>query len=67
MSHVKQRKPNKDSTLRFYSDVRREYSRLASVMELGQQKYSESYIIARLAFDFYKSEKTIENIVYGRV
>lgn len=64
MSHTKKRK---DSTLRFYSDVRREYSRLASVMELGQKKYTDDYIIARLAHQFYKAEKTIENIIYGRV
>lgn len=65
MSKTKQ--PAKPSTLRLYNDVRRNYARLSSVQEFGKQKNSDEWIIAKLAFDFYLSEKTIENIIFNRV
>ena len=59
--------PTKHRTLRLYQHIRLEYAKLSSLQELGRQKYSTEYIIAKLAQDFYKSEKTIENIIFNRV
>lgn len=57
----------KPSTERFYDDVRKEYSRLCNVKRLGKQLYHRDYIMAYLADKFYRSEKTIENILFHRV
>lgn len=65
MSKTKQ--PAKETTVRFYTDVRRHYARWSSIMEFGKQKHSDEWIMAKLAFDFYCSEKTIENIIFNRV
>ncbi|WP_313214223.1 hypothetical protein [Soonwooa sp.] len=65
MSKTKQ--PAKASTVRLYTDVRRNYARLSSIMEFGKQKHSDEWIMAKLAFDFYLSEKTVENIIFNRV
>lgn len=61
------KKPVKSSTLRLYTDVREKYARLSAIVEFGKQKHSDEWIIAKLAFDFYLSEKTIENIIFNRV
>lgn len=63
----KTKKPVRHSTKRFYDDVRREYARLSAIEEFGRQKHNDHWIIAKLAHDFYKSEATIENIIFNRV
>lgn len=60
-------KIRKPQTSRFYSDIRAEYKRLSSIKKEGVKKYSEEYIIATLSAQFYRSSRTIENIVYFRV
>lgn len=57
----------KPSTERFYDDIRKEYSRLCKVKKLGVRLYHNDYIMAFLAEKFYRSAKTIENIIYHRV
>lgn len=59
--------PLKQRTLRLYQHIREEYAKLSSLEEFGRQKHSTEWIIAKLAHDFYKSEKTIENIIFNRV
>lgn len=60
--------PNKkELTQKFYSDVQKEYKRLKGKKKMGIPFYSEAYILALLAEKFYRSPKTIENILYGRV
>ena len=59
----------KDNTQRMYEAVRADYKRLKSVQgKLGgravAQKYSEDFIIHQLADKYFKSIKTIENILY---
>lgn len=56
----------KEITNRLYNDVRKEYTKLSNVREFGAKKYSDQYIFAKLGNQFYKSPKTIENIVFGR-
>jgi acetate kinase len=57
----------KETTKSLHKDIRQEYEKLNNIREFGVKKYSEKYILAKVAEKFYKSPKTIENIVYHRV
>lgn len=57
----------KPDTLRMYEDIRKAYHKLMGVKKRGVRLYNESYVLAEVAYMFYKSPKTIENIVYNRV
>lgn len=59
--------PKKPSTQRLYEDVRREYLVWLNKRKNGVRVYSDEYIFAVVAEKFYKSPKTIENIVFNRV
>lgn len=61
------KRPKRAKTLLFYEAVRKEYRRLSEIQEYGKPKYSTEWILAELACRFFKSEKTIENIVFNRV
>lgn len=63
----KVKRPKRPQTQQFYETVRKEYRRLSEVTEYGKPKYSTERILAELACRFFKSEKTIENIVFNRV
>lgn len=56
----------KPQTLRLHQDIKKEFDRLTAVQEFGVQKNSTEWILNALAVKFYKSPKTIENIVFGR-
>lgn len=49
-------------TLLFYNLIREEYCKLSE-----QKKYTHSYIVATLSEKFFRSERTIENIIFNRV
>lgn len=57
----------KPDTVRFYSDIRAEYKRLRGVLKNGVRLYSEEYIMAELSKKFYRSPRTIENILFNRI
>ena len=59
--------PVKQSTLKQYRAIRREYDRLSGIKEHGVQKYAEAWIVRKLAQRFFKSPSTIERILYHRV
>ncbi len=54
----------KENTRRLYADIRTAYDDLSKEVEFGARKYTDDYIIKRLAHRFYKSVRTIQNIVY---
>ncbi len=56
----------KASTIRLHQDIKKEFTRLSNIRERGVQKYSIDYILAEIAHKFYRSPKTIENIVFNR-
>ena len=56
----------KESTIRLHNDIKKEFTRLSNIKERGVQKFSIDYILATLGHKFYKSPKTIENIVFNR-
>lgn len=53
-------------TIRLHSDIKKEFDRMSSIKEHGVTKYSTAYILNSIAIKFYKSPKTIENIVFNR-
>lgn len=57
----------KPDTERMYEDVRKEYKTLSEIKEYGVQKHTFHWIVQRIAEKFYKSPKTIENIIFNRV
>lgn len=57
----------KESTIRLYEAVRLEYDRLINIKKNGFAFYHPDQVLAMVALKFFKSPKTIENIVYYRV
>lgn len=57
----------RDITQKLYSDIKKDFDKLSSTRELGVKKFSNEFILAKLAEQYYKSPKTIENIVFNRV
>lgn len=57
----------KETTTRFYNSVRNEYGKLVSIKERGVPVYTQDYILMKLADRFFRSPKTIENIIFNRV
>lgn len=55
------------STEQFYNDIRAEYKKLSEIRKDGIRVYTQDYILNELAKKFYRSPKTIENIVFFRV
>lgn len=56
----------REQTLRLHQSIKDEFDRLSNVKEYGVSKYTNQYILNKIADKFYKSPKTIENIVFGR-
>lgn len=56
----------KQTTIRLHADVRKEFERMSNIREFGVRKFTIPYILNHLAQRFYKSPKTIENIVFDR-
>ncbi len=56
----------KPQTLRFYDAIKREYLRMRNVKKNNVRLYSDEYILATVADKFYRSPRTIENIVFDR-
>jgi len=54
-------------TIRLHNDIRADFDRLSSVTEFGVQKHTTAWILNYLAKKYYRSSKTIENIVFNRI
>lgn len=53
-------------TIRLHQDIKKEFDKLSRIEEFGVQKHSTLWILSAVAQKFYKSPKTVENIVFGR-
>lgn len=60
-------KTKKERTNKMYEDIRNEYKKLSDIKSYGVSKFSHDYIVLTIANNFYKSPKTIENIIFNRV
>lgn len=60
-------KTKKERTNKMYNDIRQEYKKMSDIKSFGVSKYSHDYIVVTLANRFYRSPKTIENIIFNRV
>ncbi|MDM1396559.1 hypothetical protein HX049_05165 [Myroides odoratimimus] len=56
----------RELTKRQHIDIKKEFDKLCSIKEFGVQKHTTEWILNTVAAKFYKSPKTIENIVFGR-
>jgi hypothetical protein len=56
----------RDLTDKLYNDIKRDFEKYSKVKEFGVQKYSLQWVFAKLGDKYYKSPKTIENIVFNR-
>jgi DNA repair protein RadC len=50
---------------RKYEAIKREYSSLVAVKELGKRKYTTALIVAKLAQKYYLSEGRISQIIWS--
>lgn len=57
----------KPNTVRLHSDIKKEFDKMCSIREFGVQKYSTDYILNAIGSKFYRSAKTVENVVFNRV
>lgn len=56
----------KPNTKRLHEDIKKEFDKLMNVQAHGVQKYSLDYILREVGHKYYRSHKTIENIVFNR-
>lgn len=56
----------RELTKRQHIDIKKEFDKLCAIKEFGVQKHTTEWIINTVAVKFYKSPKTVENIVFGR-
>ena len=64
---MQEAKNKKERTNKMYEDVRLEYKKMSDIKCHGVTKYAHDYIVVVLANRFYRSPKTIENIIFNRV
>ena len=58
----------KRTTKEFYRTIQQEYQRLSAPdRKLGVKKYTDKYIYAFLAENYFRSPATIEAIIYNRI
>ena len=65
MEENTKRKP-KDTTIDLYRAIREDFKEYSDKKEFGVTKYSNAWIMHKLASKYYKSPITIENIVFHR-
>lgn len=56
----------RDLTDKLYTDIKRDFEKYSNIKEFGVQKYAMPWVFAKLGSKYYKSPKTIENIVFNR-
>lgn len=56
----------KTSTIRMHNDIKKDFDKLSDIKEFGVKKYSTDYVLNKIADKYYKSAKTVENIVFNR-
>lgn len=56
----------REQTLKLHQAIKDEFDRLSNIKEYGVEKYSLEYKLNRVAEKYFKSAKTIENIVFNR-
>lgn len=56
----------KETTILFYDSVKKEYLKLASVKDGNARVYTHEFCLNKVAKKFFRSPKTIENIVFDR-
>jgi hypothetical protein len=56
----------RQTTFLQYEAIRKDYLKFLDVKENGIQKYTQEWILMKLGEKYFKSPRTIENIVFHR-
>lgn len=54
----------KETTRELYRAIRQDYNKLSELREFGAKKHTLAWVLGKLAKKYYKSPRTIENIVF---
>jgi len=54
---------DKEATFKKYCDIQKEFNRLCEIKEFGVPKFSNAFMIAKVANKFYLSNHRIEQIL----
>jgi hypothetical protein len=57
----------KGNTLLLYRDIHSDFEKFSNIKEFGVAKFSTAWIFGKLGKKYYKSPRTIENIVFSIV
>lgn len=56
----------RQQTILLHNAIRDDFNKLINVKEFGVSKYSIHYVLEKVAHKYYKSSRTIENIVFSQ-
>lgn len=56
----------REQTLRLHNAIKEDFDKLSNIKEYGVEKYTTQYKLNKIAEKYFKSAKTIENIVFNR-
>ena len=56
----------KNDTIRMHQDIKNDFDRWCAKKKYGVQVHTNEFIFRELGHKYYKSWKTIENIVFNR-
>ena len=54
-------------THKLYADIKKDFAKYSNIKEFGVQKFTNDWVFGFLGDKYYKSPKTIENVVFNRV
>lgn len=57
----------KTTTAKFYDSIKQEYQKLSGTKKNNKKVFTHEYIVSEIAIKFFRSERTIENIIFNRV
>lgn len=56
----------REQTLRLHQAIKDDFEKLSNIKEYGVEKYTLQFKLNKLADKYFKSARTVENIVFGR-
>jgi hypothetical protein len=60
-------KCKKTTTALFYNSIKKEYQEFSEKKKNNRKVYTHEYIVSEIAIKYFRSERTIENIIFNRV
>ncbi len=57
----------REATLKLHAEIKTEFNKMLNIRAKNAQKFTTEYIINSVAEKYFKSPKTVENIVFNRI